>query len=139
MQDAWQRQVFVRWALTAAVGLGGGCSDRRPGRPSVGARAERCRLCAIELRAGMTREQVERQVAVALGEQPSYSPHGNNLRGGTVRYRDGNWVLSVTFKPGAPAPLFSDEQGHSGHFPPIDETVLEYRIVDETSGQTDAE
>jgi len=93
----------------------------------------------MHLRAGMNREQVEQQVAAILGAQHAYSPHGNNLQGGTARYRDGDCVLTVTYKAGAPAPLFIDDQGQGGHYPPIDETVLEYRIFRRGPEEADAE
>jgi hypothetical protein len=50
------------------------------------------------------------------------------LTGGVVEYRDGDWVLEVTYKAGAPAPWVETPDGSMQHLPPIDETVLEYKI-----------
>jgi hypothetical protein len=76
----------------------------------------------------MNRERVEDQVAALLRKQKSYSPYGNNLAGGTVAYRDGDWILEVVYKAGAPAPWVTLPDGSAQHYPPVDETVLEYKI-----------
>jgi len=86
------------------------------------------RFHSLELKTGMNREDVERQIAVLLGQQETYSPYGNNLSGGTVQYPDGDWILEVTYKTGAPAPWVETADGGAEHLPPIDETVVEYRI-----------
>ena len=82
----------------------------------------------MELKAGMKREQVEKQVAVILGRENTYSAYGNNLLGGTTQYRDGDWVLAVTYKADAISYMIKDNQGRAGCYPPIDETLLDYKI-----------
>ena len=96
-----------------------GCAKSQP---------EASRFTNLELKVGMNRKQVEGLVSRLLGEEKPYSPYGNNLRGGTVQYRDGDWVLEVKYKAGAPAPWVKNPDGSMKHYPPIDETVLEYRI-----------
>lgn len=86
------------------------------------------RLHRVELKVGMERQKVEDQVARRLARQSQYSPYGNNLQGGVVQYRDGDWVLRVTYKAGAPAPWVKAPDGTMQHLPPIDETVLEYKL-----------
>ena len=76
----------------------------------------------------MEREEVEEQIDAVLGKPNTYSPYGNNLRGGTVQYRDGIWVLEVVYKAGAPAPWVQNEDGTAQHYPPVDETIMEYKI-----------
>lgn len=85
-------------------------------------------LHRVELKVGMERQKVEDQIADLLSRPKQYSPYGNNLRGGAVQYRDGDWVLHVTYKAGAPAPWIKTSDGKAQHLPPMDETVLEYRI-----------
>ena len=76
----------------------------------------------------MNREQVEEKVAVLLGTPNTYSTYGNNLRGGTVRYRDGDWILKVEYEAGAPAPWIIEEDGKAQHYPAVDESVLAFKI-----------
>jgi hypothetical protein len=76
----------------------------------------------------MARQKVEEEVANLLSRPQQYSPYGNNLNGGLVQYRDGEWVLEVTYKTGAPAPWVENADGSMQHLPPIDEAVLEYTI-----------
>ena len=76
----------------------------------------------------MNREQVEEQVAALLETQSTYSTYGNNLIGGTVRYSDGDWILEVEYKAGAPAPWIIGEDGKAQHYPPVDESVLAFKI-----------
>lgn len=75
----------------------------------------------------MDREVVETQIAAALGKDSTYSPYGNNLRGGTVEYTDGELVLEVVYKPGATAPWVVGSSGVAEHRPPVDETVISFR------------
>ncbi len=63
----------------------------------------------------MNREQVEEKVAALLETQSTYSTYGNNLTGGTV-------------KAGAPAPWIIGEDGKAQHYPPVDESVLAFKI-----------
>lgn len=91
---------------------------------SGGARGSECKLCAIELKVGMSRSEVEKRVAAALGTESGYSAYGSNLRGGLVAYRDGMWTLNVIYKPGTPAPWVVNQDGVAEHLPPIDESVL---------------
>jgi len=90
--------------------------------------ATTCRFKTLALTVGMKREKVEDQVAALLGQQRSYSPYGNNLTGGAVTYRDGNWTLEVVYKAGAPAPWIRLTDGSAQHYRPVDETVLDYNI-----------
>ena len=92
------------------------------------AEAEISRFHNLELKVGMNREEVEQQVSDLLEKPSQYSAYGNNLPGGTVQYRDGNWVLEVKYKSGAPAPRLRNSDGENVGLPPIDETVLEYSI-----------
>ena len=121
--------------ILAGVLLVGGCQHQKASVSSVDGAHNDCRFRTMDLKIGMNREQVEEKVAAILGKQDTYSPYGNNLQGGTVQYRDGNCVLAVTYKAGAPAPWVDDGQGHVVHYPPIDETVFEYKIFRETPDQ----
>lgn len=85
-------------------------------------------LAKIKIVEGMSRSEVEELVARALSRRSSYSPYGNNLHGGAVKYLDGDNVLEVTYKPGAPAPWALDPQGNAQHYPPADETVAAWRL-----------
>ena len=106
-----------------------GCSQPQEGsKTKEVVRSETSRFYTLNLNVGMNREDVEKQVSALLGEEQQYNPYGKNLRGGTVQYRDGDWVLEVTYKAGAPAPWVETPDGETEHLPPIDETVLEYRI-----------
>jgi hypothetical protein len=89
--------------------------------------SEASRFDFLDLKAGMDRGKVEEQVSALLSKPMTYSPYGNNLLGGTVQYRDGDWVLEVTYKPGAPAPTIVTTDGKTQGYPPIDETVIEYK------------
>ena len=82
----------------------------------------------IRVAKGMNRQDVEIQVANVLNTRNTYDPYGSNLLGGTVDYQHGNCVLTVTYKAGAPAPNVVASDGHLQGYPPIDETVLDYRI-----------
>jgi len=105
--------------------------------PEEVVRGEVSRFSGLDLKIGMKREQVEEKVAALLGKQKAYSLYGNNLRGGTVRYRHEDWVLEVIYQAGAPAPWILTKDGKAQHYPPVDETVLEFkieRIPDKPSG-----
>jgi hypothetical protein len=85
----------------------------------------------LELRAGMTREEAEKAIAISQGKERSeYSPYGNNLQGGTIEYVDPKTaaILEVTYKAGAPAPWVENASGVAEHYPPVDESVLTFRI-----------
>ncbi len=106
-----------------------GCTPRQSTTlPEEVVRGEVSRFSGLELKIGMNREQVEEKVAALLGKQKTYSPYGNNLRGGTVRYRDEDWVLEIVYKAGAPAPWIMTKDGKAQHYPPVDESVLEFKI-----------
>ena len=87
-----------------------------------------CRFDQLQLNVGVSRGEVESEVGDLLGEPSRYSPYGNNLAGGTVRYRDGDCALDLVYKPGAPAPWVRAPDGSTQHYPPVDETLIEYRI-----------
>jgi len=106
-----------------------GCPDHQHTSKSDGATGSQAsRLHQVELSVGMERHEVEEQIASLLSRPKQYSPYGNNLRGGIVRYRDGDCVLQVIYKAGATAPWVETPDGSRQHLPPIDETVLEYKI-----------
>ncbi len=67
-------------------------------------------------------------VAALLKTKMAYSAYDNSLRGGTVEYQDGGWVLRVSYKAGAPAPWIAGSSGAT-HMAPIDETVLSYAVA----------
>ena len=83
---------------------------------------------SLNLKAGITRSEVELQVADLLGHESDYFPHGNCLRGGTVKYLGEDLVLEVMYKPGTVAPRFIDNDSESQDLPRQDETVLEFEI-----------
>ena len=87
-----------------------------------------CMVCRLELRVGTNRAEVEQMVAALLKTKMAYSPYGNNLRGGIVEYEDGDWLLRVSYKAGAPAPWVAGSNG-AQHMAPIDETVLSYAVA----------
>ena len=86
------------------------------------------RFHSLDLKMGMKRADIEKQVDALLGQPRKYSPYGNSLRGGIVLYHDGGWILEVNYKAGVPAPWFENKDGKMEHYPPVDETLLEYKI-----------
>ena len=109
-----------------------GCTDQPPEAES---KAPESRFIHLELVAGMNRAAVEEQIATLLSTPNSYPLYGNNLEGGTVRYRNDDWVLKVLYGAGTPAPWVKDSKGAMLHRPPIDETVLQFKI-ERTSPKT---
>jgi len=115
-----------------------GCSDQYSGEipeqeplaktPEHILKSEISKFETLHLKVGMNREQVEEQLEVVLGKKSDYSPYGNNLLGGTVQYREGVWILEVTYKSGTPAPWIINKDGIAEHYPPIDESVLDFSI-----------
>lgn len=100
------------------------------GQPACAAtRDSGCRLCSVQISAGMARAEVEAKVAAALGKTDQYSPYVNNLQGGLVVYRDGPASLQVTYLPGSPAPRVINAQGVGEHMQPIDEAVASVKLV----------
>ena len=85
----------------------------------------------LQLTPGMPRAEAEAAIAHALGkERGDYSPYGNNLRGGTVEYKDATGaVLEVVYKAGAPAPWVQRPDGVAEHYPPVDESVISSRVI----------
>ncbi len=81
----------------------------------------------VQITRGMARADLEKRIAKALAKPNNYSAHGNNLRGGTVKYTDGVVTLEVTYNPGSPAPRVVKE-GKNVSLPPLDETVKSYRF-----------
>lgn len=114
--------------LTALLLVAGCFASKAPAQPAGHVQSEASRFSRLDLRVGMNREQVERQVASLLSRPNRYSPYGNNLEAGVVEYRDGDWVLEVTYQAGAPAPWVRSADGSVQHHPPMDATVLAYRI-----------
>lgn len=82
----------------------------------------------LELRIGMNREEVEKQISLLFKKPMTYSPYNNNLEGGIVVYKNEGWILEVTYKSGLPAPIVINANGIGQGYPPIDETVSSYRI-----------
>lgn len=80
-------------------------------------------LARLDIKIRMERSKVEHMIASALNAKNEYSPYGNSLRGGIVKYADGPFILEIRYKAGAPAPLFINKQGNVEGLPPIDETV----------------
>ena len=106
-----------------------GCSQSQPvPEPTEAAQPETSRFHGLDLKSGMNREDVEKQVFALLQQPQNYSPYANNLSGGTVQYPDGDWVLEVKYKAGVPAPWVETPDGSMQHYPPVDETLLEYSI-----------
>ena len=106
-----------------------GCSDQQSAEaPGQVVGSEISRFTTLDLKVGMNREQVEEQVAALLETRSTYSTYGSNLIGGTVRYGDGDWILEVEYKAGAPAPWIIGEDGKAQHHPPVDESVLAFKI-----------
>ncbi len=106
-----------------------GCSDKQiKSKTEDSVQLASSRFDKLELKVGMNRQKVEDQVNTLLDKKTIYSPYGNNLKGGTVRYRDENWVLVVEYKAGAPAPTFVNNDGNRQGYPPIDEKVIAYLI-----------
>ena len=89
---------------------------------------ETSRFHGLALKTGMNREEVEKLVSALLDQPQNYSPYGNNLRGGAVQYSDGDWILEIKYKAGAPAPWVKNPDGTMQHYPPMDETMIEYKI-----------
>jgi hypothetical protein len=85
-------------------------------------------LLDLNIEKGMTRSEVEEKIAKALNKPDTYSPYGNNLKGGTVKYRDDKWVLEILYKAGVPAP-WDAGGGKTKHLPPVDETVQSHRLT----------
>ena len=85
-------------------------------------------LATVNISEGMPRKEVEELIAKALLRKSDYSAYGNNLLGGVVEYIDGDTVLEVTYKSGAPAPWILDAKGNVQHSPPADETVFSSRL-----------
>lgn len=98
-----------------------------------------CHICKIALQAGMTRSDVEQKVAASLGQESHYSPYANNLAGGVVAYRDGNWILRVTYQQGSPAPRVINAAGVGEHMLPIDEKVLSFTLIKRAAQATSAD
>jgi hypothetical protein len=104
-------KMIVCWIL--ALGLCMGCQSG---------------FSTLDLKPGTPRSTVEKQLADLLGKPNAYSPYGNNLQGGVVQYRNGDWLLEVTYKAGSPAPTIINQDGKTEGYPPIDETVIDHKI-----------
>ena len=105
-----------------------GCSQSQPvPEPTEVAQPKASKFDSLDLEVGMKRTRVEEQVSTLLGKPMTYGAYGNNLRGGTVEYRSGEWVLQVEYRPGSPAPTIRRPDGTRHTYEPIDETVLAYK------------
>jgi hypothetical protein len=78
----------------------------------------------VKLAEHMPRLGAEQAIAAALGTKVTYSLYANNLLGGVVEYRDGTCLLTVTYRPGAPAALLLTDTGKTEHRLPRDESVV---------------
>ena len=92
-----------------------------------------CPLATVKLEVNMPRLEAERRISTALGETNKYSPHANNLPGGTTKYESQNCALNVTYAAGAPAPMVRAPGGSVEHKPPKDETVVKFELVRKAS------
>jgi hypothetical protein len=133
----------MTWSWLAVTVLAFSCSHSAPqpqpppqpqlhsqSQPDAASDSNKSPFDTLELSAGMTREQAEKSIAVALGKERSdYSPYGNNLRGGTVEYKDatGLIILEVIYAAGTPAPWVTRPNGVAEHYPPVDESVISFR------------
>jgi hypothetical protein len=107
-----------------------GCAmaTRQKAEPSSDLTA--CRICKVELEAGISRTDTEKRISALLDTTFTYNPYGNNLPGGVVEYRDGEWVLLVTYSAGVPAPWVKDPNGGGAiHYPPVEEKVVSWKIA----------
>lgn len=93
------------------------------------------KLDHIPLSIGMERSKVEKLVANALGSTSNYSPYGDNLMGGVVEYAEDSCVLEVIYKPGTPAPWVINSEGVGEHLPPIEETVISFRLHEKSQNR----
>ena len=111
-----------KWAAAVllAVLFGCGCSGRQSGD------SRERGFDTLDLKVGMTRQQVENQLRDTPG--PHDTLYGNNLTGGVVLYREGDWFLEVVYQAGAPAPSIRRGDSAMVHYPPIDESVLQFKI-----------
>jgi ferredoxin len=88
-----------------------------------------CKICQIKLQPGMVRDDVEEKIAVLLGRENTYDPYGNN-QGGLVEYRDGAWLLRVTYTDKSPAPWVpAPDCSGLTHLPPRDEKLIKHEIL----------
>jgi hypothetical protein len=86
------------------------------------------KLELIPIEIGMKREKVEEFVAQALEATNEYSPYGNNLRGGILKYTDTSEILEVTYNTGIPTPWVINKDGFAEHYQPVDESVKSFRV-----------
>jgi hypothetical protein len=89
-----------------------------------------CQLCAVDLKEGITRKEAEAKIAEVLGRRSDYSPYSDHFKGGTVLYREGDWLLRVTYSEGMAGPYVINGKGIVEHLAPIDETVLSYELLE---------
>jgi hypothetical protein len=83
-----------------------------------------CPFNGLDFPTGMRRLKVEEVIAQRLQKINTYSPYGNNLRGGMVAYQSENCTLNITYKAGTPAPWVRGAgSAPAVHYPPVDESV----------------
>lgn len=86
------------------------------------------RLVTLNVAVGMERAEVEARYAKLLGRKSDYSPYNNSMTRCVILYRDGDWVLEVTYKGGAPAPWIVNDDGSAMHMPPVDNKVEAFTL-----------
>jgi hypothetical protein len=87
-----------------------------------------CRLAMVKLAENMPRLDAEQAIAAALGTKVTYSLYAHNLLGGVVEYRDGTCMLTVAYRPGAPAARLLTDTGKTEHRLPRDESVASSKL-----------
>jgi hypothetical protein len=117
-------RVYVTAGIWLVAGApwnwGAGASTAEDGSP--------CPLAMVNLAEHMPRLDAEQAIADALGTKGTYSLYANNLLGGVVEYRDGTCLLTVTYRPGAPAALLLTDTGKTEHRLPRDESVVSSKL-----------
>jgi hypothetical protein len=81
----------------------------------------------VTLVVGMKRLDAEQAIADATGLKSRYDIHAMDTSR-EVQYRDGDTILVVKYKPGAPAPLFTNNDGQVQGLPPIDGEVISWTV-----------
>jgi hypothetical protein len=87
------------------------------------------RLDELRLSKGMKRTELEALIESATGVKSTYSSQYPTESPTEVQYTDGIKTLSVSFKPGQPAPYVEGPDGTVVHYPPIDQEVISWKLA----------